>query len=169
MNDPIKYMLVGAAIAVGSATISGVVVGWSVSQTPSARPRSVQSSTFPASLPTGPAARLKLPAQTAASIFPPGQFTPPPTHQSGSSNIIIRPATKSFPPPAAFQKAQELPEVKAARDAFMQAQKRYSETMKKAMESGQGAVASASKSTPLTIQVPPAGAVSNGTAQVKVK
>jgi hypothetical protein len=48
----------------------------------------------------------------------------------------------------------------------MEAQKKYSETMKKAVESGQGAVASASKSAPLTIQVPPSGAT-NGVGKVK--
>ena len=54
-----------------------------------------------------------------------------------------------------FQKLNELPDVKAARDAFMEAQKKYSETMKKAAESSQSTVASVSKITPVTLQAPP--------------
>jgi hypothetical protein len=136
MNDPIKYMLIGAAIAVGSATLSGVIVGWSVSQAAPARRMSTQPSAFPSSLPTGPVTHLKLPAQAAASILPPGQITLPPAATTNLSNLVVRPSSTSFPPPAAFQKAQELPEVKAARDAFMEAQKRYSEVVKKAMNGG---------------------------------
>jgi len=141
MNDPIKYMLAGAAIAVGSAAITGLVIGWSVSQAALAPSKSIHSSAFSTTQPTGPVTRLKLPAQTAASILPPGQFTMPPPRQPGSSNIIIRPSSNSFPPPAAFQKAQDLPEVKKAREEFMEAQRRYSEAMKKAMGSGGGQMA----------------------------
>jgi len=52
------------------------------------------------------------------------------------SNIAFRPTLPTGKTPISysqFQKAQELPEVKAAREAFMEAQKRYSEAMKKAM------------------------------------
>ena len=49
-----------------------------------------------------------------------------------------------------FQKAQDVPEVKAAREAFLEAQKKFAETVKKAVGSKPGAVASDSKSTPLS-------------------
>ena len=89
--------------------------------------------------------------------------------RSGGSNVAFRP---TYPPGKMpmnynqFQKIQEQPEVKAARDAFMEAQKTYSEAMKKAMESGQGTVAT-TKTGPITIQVPPAGST-NGVAKTKM-
>jgi hypothetical protein len=133
MNDPIKYMVVGAVIAVSSAAISGVVVGWSVSETASTRPKSVQPSVFPATLPAEPA-RFKWPAQPAGSILPPGKLTLP-APASVSTNITVRPPPMAQTPISynEFQKLQEVPEVKKAREEFMEAQKRYSETMKKAM------------------------------------
>jgi hypothetical protein len=56
-----------------------------------------------------------------------------------------------------FQKVQDVPEVKAAREAVTVAQKKLAETVMKAAESGKGTVASAPKITPITIQVPPTG------------
>ncbi|MFZ2640161.1 MAG: hypothetical protein WA117_04160 [Verrucomicrobiia bacterium] len=56
--------------------------------------------------------------------------------------------------------------MKAARDAFMEAQKKYSEAMKNAMASANGTVAT-TKTGPITIQVPPAGST-NGVAKTKM-
>jgi hypothetical protein len=61
---------------------------------------------------------------------------------------------------------QEQPEVKAARDAFVEAQKKYSEAIKKAVASANGTVAT-TKTAPITIQVPPAGFTS-GVAKTKM-
>jgi len=60
-----------------------------------------------------------------------------PTRPVNGSNIVFRPGSPSGKPMmtySQFQKVQEVPEVKAAREAFMEAQKKYSETMKKAVE-----------------------------------
>ena len=60
---------------------------------------------------------------------------------SGMTNGIKRLST-SAPAGAMgysqFQKMQELPEVKRAREEFMEAQRRYSEAVKKAMQSDGG-------------------------------
>ena len=158
MNDPIRYMLVGAVIAASSAAVGGAVVGWSVSQAASVSSRNIQPGMFPGSLPNTSVARLKVPAQTAASILPPGQFTLPqggsaqppaisfqqpgqsitiPPRPGGATNVAFHPTAAAGRPAISysqFQKVQELPEVKKAREEFMEAQKRFSETMKKAVE-----------------------------------
>lgn len=174
MNDPIKYLITGAAIAVvcGAAGITGGV--WlmkEMNSQPQASPPKLTISGKPSPITIQPA-NMQPPKNQ--SIFS-GQRMPqnpvitiPP--RPPGSNIALHPMPPTGKMPITynqFQKLQELPEVKAARDAFMEAQKKYSETMKKAVESGQGAVASVSKSAPLTIQVPPASAGTNGNVKGK--
>ncbi|MFZ2639760.1 MAG: hypothetical protein WA117_02145 [Verrucomicrobiia bacterium] len=101
-----------------------------------------------------------MPSTNAPQIRIPSPFTTPPGPANASGG---RPPTFT---PSSFQKVQEVPEVKAAREAFMQAQKKYSEAMKKAMASANGTVAT-TKTGPITIQIPPAGSMSNGMVQVK--
>lgn len=163
MNDPIKLLVAGASIALAGVVTGGVVVTWvakanTANQTITALPPQHLQASGPNNSIFRP-----MPMTNASQVRIPSPFTAPsrPVNASG-----VRPPTFT---PSAFQKVQELPEVKAARDTFMQAQKKYSEVMKKAMESGQGTVASASKTSPLTIQMPPAGPATNGTGQVKGK
>ena len=65
----------------------------------------------------------------------PNQFRTPPPRPPGGTNSVFRPGGPGAWPssPAEFQKAQELPEVKAAKEAFMEAQKKYVTAMQAAM------------------------------------
>lgn len=172
MNDPMKYLITGAAIAIvcgAAGTMGGVWLMKEMgnSQSPATNPK-LMISGKPSPISTQPSIG-------GQSVFS-GQRMPQnpvitiPPRPANGSNIAFRPA-----PPTGkmllnynqFQKLQELPEVKKAREQFMEAQKKYSETMKKAVESGQGAVANVSKSAPLTIQVPPVRAGTNGNLKGK--
>ncbi|MFA6563267.1 MAG: hypothetical protein WCV00_15260 [Verrucomicrobiia bacterium] len=170
MNDPIKYLITGAAIAIvcgAAGTMGGV---WLMKEMGNSGQRTEvrgQKSGISIQSPV---------TSGQSSVFSGQRMSQNPVitipSRSGGSNVAFRATPSAGKMPMnynQFQKVQELPEVKAARDAFMDAQKKYSEAMKKAVESGQGTVASASKSTPLTIQVPPARSGTNGTVQVKGK
>lgn len=171
MNEPIKYLVTGAAIAVVCGSVGTIGGVWLMKEMGNSLPAPTRTfSGMPSPINIQPS------GVSGQSVFSGQRMQQNPVitipSRSGGSNVAFRPTSPTGKMPMnynQFQKLQELPEVKAARDAFMEAQKKYSEAMKKAVESGQGTVASASKSTPLTIQVPPAGPVSNGTVQVKVR
>ncbi|MFA5190166.1 MAG: hypothetical protein WC740_05545 [Verrucomicrobiia bacterium] len=171
MNDPIKYLVTGAAIAIVCGAVGTMGGVWLMKEMGNGQPAPTRTSSGKSS-----PINIQPSSVSGQSVFSGQRMQQNPVitipSRSGGSNVAFRPTPPTGKLPMnynQFQKIQELPEVKTARDAFMEAQKKYSEAMKKAVESGQGAVASASKSTPLTIQVPPAGAVSNGAVQVKVK
>jgi hypothetical protein len=75
------------------------------------------------------------PTGSGGQRMPPSQFRTPPPRPVAGTNSIFRAGGPGARPlvPAEFQKAQELPEVKAAKDAFMEAQKKYVSTMQAAM------------------------------------
>jgi len=191
MNDPMKYLVTGAAIAIVSGAVGTMGGVWLMkemgsSHRPEIRSQKSGGSVQPSAISLQPAV-----ASGQSSVFSgqrmvsSGQRTPvitiPP--KPSDSNMTFRPSLLMGKTPISynqFQKAQELPEVKAAREAFMEAQKRYSEAMKKAMgqagsgrsEMGDGSgggkskVASQgteAKGIPLTIQVP----VTNGAVRGK--
>ena len=179
MNDPIKYLITGAAIAIvcgAAGTFGGVWIMKDASgprlqvrsQGPTANVKPPPISIQPASFNGQPPMFNGQPSVFNGQRIQqnPG-ITIPPRPVNGS-NVAFRPTSPTGKPPmtySQFQKLQDAPEVKAAREAFMEAQKKYSDTMKKAVESGHGAVASTSKATPLTIQISPAGSGTNGTAK----
>ncbi len=146
MNDPIKYLITGAAIAIvcgAVGTMGGVWLTKEIGNGQSTSTGMIKGSPFPITIQT--------PGGNSQSVF-----SGPRTQPTGKSALTY----------SEFQKVQECPEVKAARDAFMEAQKKYSEVIKKAAESRKGALAT-SKTGPITIQVPPAGST-NGVAKTKL-
>jgi hypothetical protein len=174
MNDSIKYLITGAAIAVVCGAV-GVMGGvWLMKGMGDGQP-AASNTKMTAGVRLSPV-NVQPPGVSSQSVFSGQRVQQNPVvaipSSHNGSNIAFRPAPPAGRMPVnynQFQKLQELPDVKAARDAFMEAQKRYSETIKKAMESAQGAVANAPKSAPLAIQVAPAGPVSNGVVKVKAK
>lgn len=139
MNDSIKTLIAGAVIALFGAAFGAGITSWSNhgAQNPESsaeRKASVQ------------------PGQRPSFATSPNQFRAPPPRPPGGTNSIFRPGPGGNWPssPAAFQKAQELPEVKAAKEAFMEAQKKYVTAMQAAMGAktegnGQMAVGSSQK------------------------
>jgi hypothetical protein len=161
MNDPIKLLVAGATIALAGVVAGGVVTTWalktdSTNQSTTPSPQRLQVS--------GPNSSVLRPTSSVANppqIRIPGPFAAP-SGPGNASGARLQPLTAT-----AFQKVQDVPEVKAAREAFAEAQKKYMTAMQTAMgKTGNG---SSAKSTPLTIQVPPARSGTNGTVQVKVK
>jgi len=151
MNDLVKYLVTGAAISLVCGTV-GIMGGvWLMKEMASSQRTEIRSqksggSAQPSAISFQPAV-----ASGQSSVFS-GQrmvsggqpsavsrqrtpvITIPP--RPSGSNMVFRPTLPIGKTPITynqFQKAQELPEVKKAREAFMEAQKRYSETMKKAM------------------------------------
>lgn len=171
MNDPIKYLITGAAIAIVCGAVGTMGGVWLMKEMGNSQPAPTRTfSGKPSSFNSQPS------GASGQSVFSGQRMQQNPVitipSRSGGSNVAFRPTPPTGKLPMnynQFQKIQELPEVKTARDAFMEAQKKYSEAMKKAVESGQGTVASPSKTSPLTIKVPSAGPATNGTVQVKVK
>jgi hypothetical protein len=114
MNDNIKILIAGAVIALAGAIVGGSIVAWTAGKA-EGRQSGMES---------------KAPVQSAQRPpFPtsPNQFRAPPNRPPGGTNAFLRPGvTAAFPTSsAAFQKAQDLPEVKKAREEFMEAQKKY--------------------------------------------
>jgi len=151
MNDPIKYLITGAAIAIvcgAAGTMGGV---WLMKEMGSGQRSTVGGKP--------PIINLQPPGVSSQSVFSSQRIQQNPTitippRPANGSNIAFRPSPVTGKMPITynqFQKLQEQPEVKKARDEFMEAQRRYSETMKKAMEakktegSGQMAVGSSQK------------------------
>lgn len=100
-------------------------------------------------------------------------MTVPPRPVNGS-NFTFRPTLPSGQTPVTYkpsQPSQESPDIKKARAAFMEAQKKSAAAMRKAQaaQSVQGSVTNMPNSIPLAIQVFPEGPSSNGVVQVKAK
>jgi hypothetical protein len=110
MNEPIKYMITGAAIAVASATAAAVIVGYVVRSTPGT---AVSRETVP------------LPPVTSNPI----QRSLPPWLQPGGTNAPGSPVS----PPQALLSAQSFPAVQKAREAYLEAQKKYVAALQAAM------------------------------------
>lgn len=167
MNDPMKYLITGAAIAIvcgAAGTMGGV---WLMKEMGSGQRSEVRGQKSGISI-QSPVTSGQLSVFSGQRMQQNPVITIPP--RSGGSNIAFRPTPPTGKTPITynqFQKLQDLPEVKKAREEFMEAQKKYSETMKKAVESGQGTVANVSKSAPLTIKVPTAKLGTNGTVKGK--
>ncbi|MFA6560771.1 MAG: hypothetical protein WCV00_02555 [Verrucomicrobiia bacterium] len=139
MNDPLKYLIAGAAIAIvcgAAGTMGGV---WLVKETAGNQKPEIRNQDSGIRI-QSPVIRGQGSVFSGQQMQPKPVITIPPRSASGS-NIVFRPTQPTGKMPISysqFQKAQELPEVKAAREAFMEAQKRYSEAMKKAMGGGDG-------------------------------
>lgn len=144
MNDPIKYLITGAVIAIvcgAAGTMGGV---WLMKEMGSGQRSEVRGQrTDVRGQKSG--ISIQSPVTSGQSSVFSGQRMPQnpvitiPPRASNGSNFAVRPTLPTGKMPISysqFQKAQELPEVKAAREAFMEAQKRYSETLKKAMGAG---------------------------------
>ena len=171
MNDLIKYMIVSGTIA-GLSMAAGVVIGAKVTAMKSEELRvkrenpsavSFQQPAFGIQPSTVPAQRFVMqPLQSSPSIFPvrPGTGNAVRLVPSPNTNVrfVTSAATGSGPrlvtsSPAigmnyaTMQKVQSLPEVKQAREAAAEAQRKYFDAMKKAMEkSGQPAAVSSQPS-----------------------
>ena len=157
MNDPIKYLITGAAIALVCGTAGTIGGAWIMKD--ASGPRLQVRSQGPTI--NGQPSPITI---QPANLNNPTVFNGQRLQQNPTITIPPRPGGPSVAHPPSgnptmsynqFQKLNELPDVKAARDAFMEAQKKYSETMKKAAESSQSTVASVSKITPVTLQAPP--------------
>jgi hypothetical protein len=138
MNESIKQLIVGAILALAGAIVGGTLVMWTTAEVRDQRSEAGRQKT---GINFQPAASSgQLPVFGGQRLQPNPVMTIPP-RVPGTTNASKRLVTSS-PTPAIsfdqFQKAQELPEVKNAREEFMEAQKRYSEAMKKAM--GQAAI-----------------------------
>ena len=183
MNDQIKLLVAGATIALAGVVAGGTIVGWTL-QMESAGKAITVSSPKPlqfTSAPNNPAFRSILPSTNVPQVRLPSQFTIP----SGSINAPgVRPQPLNS---AAFQKVQGEPEVKAAREALAEAQKKYMAAMQKAMgektgvrgqpsavsfqpsaAGDRGVGANTSKITPLTIQIPPSVSATNAAAKTRL-
>ena len=170
MNDPIKYLITGAAIALVCGTAGTIGGAWIMkdasgprlqvrSQGPTINGQPSPITIQPASL-NNPAFRSILPSTNVPQVRLPSQFTIP----SGSIN-----ASGGRPQPlnsTAFQKVQGEPEVKAAREALVEAQKKYMASMQTA--TAKADPNSGAKATPITIRVPPSASATNGTAKTKL-
>jgi hypothetical protein len=119
MNENIKTLIAGAVIALAGAAVGGTIVAWTVGKAEGQELR----------------VEGKLSAQRPPFSTSPNQFRAPPNRPPGGTNSFMRPGvTAAFPTSsAAFQKAQDLPEVKKAREEFMEAQKKYVSAMQGAM------------------------------------
>ena len=170
MNDSIKYLITGAAIALVCGAAGTMGGAWIMkdasgprlqvrSQGPTINGQPSPITIQPASL-NNPAFRSILPSTNVPQVRLPSQFTIP----SGSIN-----ASGGRPQPlnsTAFQKVQGEPEVKAAREALVEAQKKYMASMQTA--TAKADPNSGAKATPITIRVPPSASATNGTAKTKL-
>jgi hypothetical protein len=127
MNDQIKLLVAGAMTTLVGVATGGLVATWAITK--------AGSSTKPESREMRVGSKTLLPsAQIPPTLTSPSQFTVTPTRSPKNSNIVIRPTpSANYLPSASFQKVQNLPEVKQAREAAAEAQKRYFDAMKKAM------------------------------------
>lgn len=97
-----------------------------------------------------------------------------PSHPLNGSNFTFRPPPPSGQTPVASKPSQPLqdsPDIKKARTAFMEAQKKSAAAMRKAQaaQNKQEPASNVPKSIPLTIQMSSASLGSNGVVQVKAK
>jgi hypothetical protein len=164
MNDQIKLLVAGATIGIVGAAAGGIVVAWALKADSTARVATASSPQRMQMVSTPNSSTFRPPSfgTNAPPKRAPQQFTMP----SGATGFSTgRPQPVN---PAVFQKVQEQPEVKKARDEFMEAQKRYLSAMQTAMGKTD-ATASTSKSVPLTVQTPPATPSTSGATQPKPK
>jgi hypothetical protein len=109
MNDPIKYMLAGATIAIFSGMIGLGVGVWAVRSSPTTESR---------------VARAAVPAK-----FAPSQPVAAPRVLPTTSSAVLRQAHGNDD----MQKALDSAAVKQAREAYLSAQKQYTEALQSAM------------------------------------
>jgi hypothetical protein len=117
VKEQMKQMLAGTAIAVVSATAAAIVVGYVVRSSPGA---------------VAPRETLPLPPVTSNPI----QRSLPPWLQSGGTNAPGSPVS----PPQALLSAQSFPAVQKAREAYLEAQKKYMAALQSAMGKQPGPV-----------------------------
>lgn len=176
MNDSVKCLIAGAAIAVVCGTV-GIMGGvWLMRETGSSQP-AVNNTGMMVGRRLSPT--IQSPGISGQLVFG-GQRTPqnplmtvPPRPIHGS-NVTFRPTLPNGMMPVPTDQSQKLdqsPDVKKARAAFMEAQKKSAAAMRKAQaaQSVQGSVTNMPNSIPLAIQVFPEGPSSNGVVQVKAK
>lgn len=149
MNDQIKLLVAGATIGIVGAVAGGMVVAWALKTDSTARVATTSAPQRMQMVSTPNSSTFRPPSfgTNAPPKRAPQQFTMP----SGATGFSTgRPQPVNL---AVFQKVQEQPEVKKAREDFMEAQKRYLSAMQTAIGKTDAA-ASTVKSTPLTIQPP---------------
>ena len=129
MNDPIKLLVAGAVIALAGVAAGGVIVGWTLQMESVGKsvPVSALKPLQIASTPNNPALRSILPSTNVPQVRFPTQSIMP----AGSINPANGRPQPMIPP--AFQKVQDVPEVKAAREALAEAQKKYFTLVQAAM------------------------------------
>jgi hypothetical protein len=117
MNEPIRYLIVGAAIGIAGAVAGAVVMAWATGKAET-HARAYRSQ--------------------PASPFTSSKFNPATSRLNGVTNAVARPLS-SFAP--AFQKMQGTPEVKKAKEEYLAAQKKYVAAMQATMGAQKPAVA----------------------------
>jgi hypothetical protein len=125
MNDQIKLLIAGAVIGIAGAVAGGLVVGWAVGKDEGRRPT---PKAFGVQAETHASGYRSKPVSPFASLPKSGSSPTRP----GGVNTAVAPLTSASS--AAFQKAQDTPEVQKAKAEYLEAQKRYMEAMKKAVE-----------------------------------
>lgn len=168
MNDSIKQLIAGAIIALVGVIAGGTMVVL-MSTTIKNEEFKVKNS-VPSAIRFQPSVAKGQPSvfsfQPSASggqrVIP--SFQPSAVSGQRMPGVTIPPRA-TLMKPGDIQKLQELPEVKKAREEFMEAQKRYSEAVKKAMGSGQPSALSFQPSAKASNQV----SVSSNPLPVKAK
>ncbi|MCX6908416.1 MAG: hypothetical protein NTY01_10280 [Verrucomicrobia bacterium] len=138
MNDPIKYLITGAAIAIvcgAAGTMGGV---WLMKETASSQRPEIRSQKSGGNVQTPTIGFQPSAGGGPSSVFngqrmPQNQFTMPSRPPGSTNTRFAASAVPGAISHAAFQKAQELPEVKKAREEFMEAQRKYVGLMQTAM------------------------------------
>ena len=175
MNDSIKQLISGAIIALTGVVAGGAMVIWTQAMVKNETVNgqfSVNSGQLTASssqpvvfngqgVQQNPAFRSILPSTNVPQVRFPTQSIMP----TGSINPANGRTQPMIPP--AFQKVQDVPQVRAAREALSEAQKRFAETVRRAAENTPGTPAVTAKSAPLVIQIPPSVSATNTTAKAK--
>jgi hypothetical protein len=127
MNDPIKQLIAGAILALVGSLVGATLVMWTTAEIRGQRSGiSVQSPVMSGQGSVFSGQRM---AQNPVIAIAPKSAG---TTNTGKRLVISSPTgAMSY---NQFQKMQELPEVKKAREEFLEAQRKYSEVVKKAME-----------------------------------
>lgn len=151
MNDQIKLLVAGAAIAI-VGVLAGAALMWCTLRAGSGewRVESPELRAESGKAPQGVPPFALVPATNALRFSPPLILPAPssPTNMANHPQLIVPPSSGSAPASAirvshptmskAMQEAMSRPEVQKAREEFAEAQKRYMETLNKAMKKGQG-------------------------------
>jgi hypothetical protein len=177
MNDSTKQLITGAVIALTGVVAGGAMVIWTqaVIKNEAARVNSGKPSVINFQPPANIGQLSPVPNQPVSfngqrpsfsaqpSVFSGQRIQPNPTFtippRPSGSNFAFRACQATGKPMvlnnSQFQKVQDLPDVKAAREAVKEAQKKYAAAMQAAMAKTDPQ--SGAKTAPLTIQVPPTG------------